>query len=371
MAGDQTETPAPNGRPVDAAAERESILAELRAQPKKAAAPPSAEEKPAEAEEVEAVVEETTDEPEGDTPVEDDAADVEDEPKPDAEAKSTPEDPTIAKRLDKVQKAEKRAKEELAREKASLHADIDQRVKKIESEWAPRVEKAEKFEPLAPQIDIDPLAVLDHLGLKPERYEHLAKVLYTLSKAKDDPKAREAAAELLQKRQQLSRVEQLEKELREMKDAQTKRAAEEKATRDAAAYLSTIETAAKADTSEAPLARHFLAKSPEKTRERLAQVAMALLEETGEKPDADDVLAEYERIRRAELDELGVDVDALLKAQPKKQTKTAEEKRTAKTLGNDLSTKTQVPRSAAKSDDELREETLRELAAMRSAGNAG
>jgi DNA-binding SARP family transcriptional activator len=104
-----------------------------------------------------------------------------------------------------------------------------------------------------------------------------------------------------------------------------------------------------------PLAKHFLAKSPEKTNLRLRQIAVELLNETGDRPDADDVLARYEQVRRAELEELGIDPASLSKTDTKKPDPQADKKPSAKTLANDLST-SRVPRPKS-SERELRAET--------------
>jgi DNA-binding SARP family transcriptional activator len=101
-----------------------------------------------------------------------------------------------------------------------------------------------------------------------------------------------------------------------------------------------------------------MAKNPAATDQRLRRIAVELLNETGDRPDVEDVLARYEQVRRAELEELGVDPKSIFTTTtpPKTNSQAAEKKNSAKTLSNDLSTPT-VPRPRS-SEREQRAETL-------------
>lgn len=364
----------------EAADERAAILAELGEIEKKGKAPPAPSKKPAAAEETEA---EPTDEAaaEGeeptDAPADEDAEESaegeesddeksDDEPSPDededdAEGDDEKPDPATARGLTAVQKAAAREKAKFAEEKKAARAELEARAAQIEAEWKPRVEAAKKFEAAASKRDV--IGMLTAAGIGEDDFENIARVVYAHSKAGQaaNPQARELAARTARERAAQDELVATQKRLADLEAKFTAQAAREAADREAAAFLTGLEK--KAKSAEAPLARHFLGKNPEKTRARLSQIAATLLEETGDMPDHDDVLARYETDRRAELEELGVDVATIIKTtpKPKNKTKTAEEKRPAKTLGNNLSTTTPVPRSEAQSDEELKQEILRDL----------
>jgi hypothetical protein len=280
------------------------------------------------------------------------------EPDPDepsAAAVDADDDPEVARRIAKVQKAEKRAKEglrdrelELDRREAAHH----ERTEKFNAEAA-------KFSSLAKRVKSDPASVLLELGMTEDDFEHASKVLYLRSKAgAADPKNKAAAEHAIREREAADRLENLETKIekREREDAErTSQAANERA---ATKYLDGV---AKAVDDSAPLAQRLLAKNPDKARAMFAQITHAYIVENDEAPEASDVLAIFEEQRRAELEELGVDVTAY-KTTPKKNNQTAEEKRPAKTLGTDLSTHT-AARPATLSDKEHRRETVRKLEA--------
>jgi vancomycin resistance protein YoaR len=176
---------------------------------------------------------------------------------------------------------------------------------------------------------------------------------------KKDPAGAKANAELaartLREREANTQTSALQKRLDELEQKLTQKDQQAQFESKRTAY---IEHAAKQITDETPIAKALGDKNPEKLRAALWATTERLIEENdGEVPDPADVLATYEKTRRAELEELGVDPTTL--ATPKKNTQAADKKHPAKTLGNDLSTP-RVPRPA-RSDREHRAETLEML----------
>lgn len=297
--------------------------------------------------------------PAGDEDVEQDGA-APDDAAPTAKADKT--DPDTAKRLAAVQAAEKRSREKLAAERKQLEDDRAAHAKERAELDKARAELAE-FNKLRERAPIDPVAALEALGLtNPADLEHAAKQAY--ARAKNDPANKDAAARMLRERElaaQLAKQAEETKKLQERLDAREK--AEQESARAAIVRQKTEEYIAgvvkAVDAADAPLAKQAMAKNPERAKARFQLHAMELLDETGDIPDAADVLARYEKTRRAELEELGIDPDSLTTPGQKKNDQPAAKKNAAKTLGNDLST-TRVPRPPS-SDRELRAQVRAQL----------
>lgn len=273
------------------------------------------------------------------------------------------------KRLAAVQKAERRSKEQLARERKEMHAEIDARVAKLESDWKPRIEAAQKFESLRARAKYDPVGVLTELGLTEDDFELAGQTIYAHSKAAGlKPETRAAAQKAARERELADelvatkkRQDALEKQLADRDQA----AAAERAAR---VYLGQLE---KAVSDKTPLAKHFLAKNREKYQMKLAALTEQMWAETGTKPEPVAVLKRFERVQREELEEIGVDPTAFIKAAPGKRTTTVNGKTvTVETKKNGANGK-----SAAKpkepeeplSDAEEREAFLAEMRAQREA----
>lgn len=337
MAELETPTTPQNGEAAPAS-DRASILAELKTLdtstpqegPGEPSTPPDSEpdaDKPAE---------EPAVPPPAEEPAEDEDADDEES---EEETKPGASDPDLNKRLDAVHKREKRAKESMAREREAY-----QREKAAwEKEWAPKVELAEKVAELSRRVRHDPVGVLMGLGLTEDDLDPIARVVYAHSKeARQDPKLREAAQRSMRERELADQVQQLTHKMEERDRRDQERERQETTQREVTRYLDEVSKAAGDDT---PLVQTMLAKNADKTRARLGEVAHRLIEESGEVPDHAEVVAELEKIRRAELEELGIDPDSAIK-RTKKPSPEAEEKRPAKhTLTNDLG-KPATPRSA-------------------------
>lgn len=233
-----------------------------------------------------------------------------DDEKPDADT---------SKRLSQIQRTEKRMREQLKKERAQMESELEAKARDYESrvhaeieKWKPRIDKAERFEQLSARVDVDPVAVLQSLGLKKERYEHAAQVLYTLSKADTgDENARRAAAQLIRDRERDDEIDNLKKwrEDREKTDAQRAKEAEQQA-KDAEADRNVdafITSVTKAASEKTPLAKAYLKNDPAGAREELQIVAYKLTEETGTLPSAKAVMIAFEKRQRAALRARGID----------------------------------------------------------------
>ena len=298
---------------------------------------------------VEVEAAESDEEAEAEEPSEDDETADRDEPA---------EDPELAKRLEKIQRQEQRSKELVAQQRRELEQERAAFAKERE-EWAPKVER---FEQLASRAKYDPASVLTELGLGEEDLEPAARQLYALSKAgKADPKLREQAARSQREREMMSELESLKKQMAEREKRDAEREQQAAAERQANEYLQTVE---KAVGTDSVLVGRMLERTPQKARAQLRQVAAHLLQETGEVPDPVDVVAQLEKIRRAELEELGLEIPVAGKKAASKTSSPAKanENAMAKTLRSDLGTQTN-PRAESPRDEDIDEQILRDLKA--------
>lgn len=239
-----------------------------------------------------------------DTPVETKATEVAPEVEPVVDADT-------AKRIAAVQKQEKRARDALAVEKAALE--------KERAEWASVLEEARGFADLKSRAKYDPAAALAALGLGEDDFEPAAKDLYARSKAAQaNPAAREAAAKMQRERQYADKVSALEAKLASLESSLTEK--QRQADYDQAwnNYYGDVSKTVKTS-DDAPLLRAHMDKNPQRAQQMVQQAANYLFQQTGEWPEASDVVATYEQNRRRELEELGIPVDEVLKRKPKVQ----------------------------------------------------
>ena len=260
-------------------------------------------------------------------------------------------DPEVAKRLDQIQKASKREREIVAKERAEL----EELRKSIE----PALESSKRFQELSKRAKYDPAGVLLSLGLTSDDLELAARHVYSQSKAAEaDPKHKEQSAKLLREREYEDKLKATESRLQELESKLSQERESERINREAERYLESVTKAINQDT---PLVNTLMSKSPEKARQRLSEVAQYLIEQTGEVPDPEEVAQTLEKLRMSELEELGIDPSTVLKTAPKTQNPAAAETKAAKqTLSNDL-TNTVSPRSAPKDPREERIALIRAL----------
>jgi hypothetical protein len=266
-------------------------------------------------------------------------------PAPEPTAVEEKPDSELAKRLEAINRQERRAKESIAKERA----DIENQLK----EWAPRIQQAEAFEALRSRVKYDPVRVLQELGLTPEEFEPVAKAVYAHSKAAEsNPALREQAARSAREREAFDRLAALERQNQTL----LQKIEQQNVQQRVAAYMDTV---AKAVSDDTPLVKNLMANDPAEGRNELHQMAVYLFESTGEQPDPEDVVLEYEKFKQAEAKKLGLNVPT------KTKTPVAGEQRTApvKTVSNQLTQSTTAARKTPKS---RKEEEIDVLAALES-----
>jgi hypothetical protein len=312
---------------------------------------------PEPAAEPETPAEEPEADPDADAEPEEEAAE---EPEEDAEEDAEPDkaaaDPDLAKRLDKIQREERRAKEAVAAERKQLAAEIEA----VKKEWEPRIAAAEKFEKMRETAKYDPIGALSALGITEDSYEAVARSLYAASPAgQQNPALRDQAQQTLQQRRYADELAQTRSELKQLKE-QTE--AKERAAQQQQQVEQYLGSVTKAATDETPLVATMIEKNPSRARTQLAATAERLLKETGEVPDPADVVAELEKARRAELEELGIEPPrpGKKKAAPKTKTPAKAERPVAKSLSSDTEPTT-PPRSDEPATDEQLLQELKEL----------
>lgn len=360
-----TEAAAPLDARADALAAFMSMDDDAPAPADDEAPEPAAEEAPEGTDEAEAAddpEDETAPEPANDEAEEEDAEDADEAPAEDAEPEvKADDDPELSKRLEAIQRAEKRGKEAVAKERQAFEAERAQFLE----EWQPKIQAAQQFEQLKARARYDAAAVLEALGYGDDDFEPAARQLYVRSQgAKADPKHREAAARMMREREQQDALSQMRQEMEKLRSEIQQRDLREQQQQQVETYLTSVTNAVTDDT---PLVRTWLDKSPQKVRRQIVAVSERLIAETGEVPDAADVLQALEQERRSELEELGIDFTQVAKKKattPKKKTPAAGEKRTAnKTLTNDLGNPTK-PRGQPVTREELEADVIANMPSL-------
>lgn len=238
-----------------------------------------------------------------------------DEPKVEAKpAEPKAEDDENAKRgLAAVEKAAKRFREEQARVKAEMDLEKAE-LARIRSELTGKATSRDELKKLKPG------ELLDKLELDEDMYETVAREAYARTKAgKASPAAQEAAKQSAAARAYEKEIAELRAKVEELGGEFQKR---DKAAETRAFVENWTTQAVKAIPADKPtLIAKLYEKSPEKAKQQLLAVGAELEKANdNETPTHAEVIAEYEKRRRAELEETGVDVDALLapvKAAPK------------------------------------------------------
>ncbi len=232
---------------------------------------------------------------EEDAPAEEAEEPEEQEAKPDAES---------GKRLEQVRKTEARMREQIKRDRDAFVSERDAFV----AEWKPKIEAAERFERMRESAR-NPYTIAELLleaGMAEDDFEAAAQALYAHStKGKADPKNREYVARSKRERDLADQLASVQKRLDAQETKERQAAEEAKARAEGERIIRGIVKTVKPDAS--PLLVAALAKNTERTHQRLAQIAGELFDREGVMPDAAEVHAEYERVRREELTELGID----------------------------------------------------------------
>ena len=313
---DQPDAPPPPATPPaavpGASRDRAAILAGMPFGEKPAEEAPKVEAKPVEKPaEVKADAEKPA---EDEKPKTDDDADDDEEKveaKPD-EKPAEPADPESDRRRVMLAKTEKKQREDIAREKAAARAEIQSEVERVKASLSPQLDAVRRFEVAQKRAKSDPVAALRALGLSDEDFEHASRQLYYASPAAaKDPKNRIAAEQSIQRHEADSRVDQLQAKIDAMEAKEAQREQSAKLEQQKGQYLDHV---AKGVTDETPLLQKLIAKNPTKARTAMWATAEAFFAETGEMPDAEDIAVAYEKQRRAELEDLGIDVAAVAKS---------------------------------------------------------
>lgn len=226
------------------------------------------------------------------------------------------EDPDLERRRRSLQQQERRHRETVQRDRAALEREAADARRRIETEWAPRVAKAEKFEKLAERVRFDAPSVLIELGLKEDDFEDTARMLYAMSPAGSaKPENREAAARLARSREQSAETSAIKAEMEALKKKLAERDEQDSRTRVLEEWRGELADTAKA--ANAPLVRRVLAKNAAKAHADMEAIAYRLLQKNGRPPSAKKVVLVYEKQRRADLEDAGANPDELLKSEAK------------------------------------------------------
>jgi hypothetical protein len=288
---------------------------------------------------------------------EDGIPDDEVEEKPAAE-KAAPANPAVNAGLAQIQSAEKKWRATQAKEKAALEKERADFAREREESKAER-EDAAKYRALKKAAPTDPATAFRELGVDLEYGAKQTWQHHLATKDPTNPQVRDAAARLQRDQANETELSVTKKRLADLEDKFERQNETAKIENDAAQYFHGM--AKEIPTADAPLLARAIAKNPQGTWKRLANITMEIEKELGERPDAADVIATYEKRRLEELDELGIappSAAANDSATPKKNHTPADKKQPAKTLGTDLSTPRVVQPRTAKSDREHRAETL-------------
>lgn len=341
----------PEAAPAPAPVDRGSVLAEmatLKASQEATEAAPVKTAKPAAA------------------PIEkDEAVDVKDPPSEASAAEPAPEpsdedeakpDAETQKRLDSVARAEKRSRQQLSKERQDFEAE---RREFTDGQRAHRAE-VESFSKLKGRAKYDAVAVMRSLGLTEDDFESAAQQLYANSKAAAaDPKRKAATEQTARERELRDEVAELRSWRDRKEQADEQRQQQSVVERQASNYLDKL--TAQVTDEASPLVKRQIAKNPQKAYAGLVAAYGDLLADSdGDVPEPAHVVKAYETRRRAELDEEGVDIDALLG----KRSATPPAK-TSRTLSG-LNGATRPKPAPSKDPEEARADTLRELATLRS-----
>lgn len=250
---------------------------------------------------------------------------VEAKPEPKAEAKAEDEiDPKTAKGLAAIDKQAKKFREEQQAARKAFESEIAQARADLAREQAEFRAKYAPVDELAKLVKRDPIAALRKLGIESEdEWEIVGRGAFPFTKAgKTDPRAAEIAQRSqkeLTRDSELSELRKMVTDLHEQIATQNKQA-------EAKQFVEQWATEAiKAIPADKPsLVARLHAKAPAKARQKLLEVGAQIeAQNDGETPTHAEVIEELERRERAELEERGVDVDALLKpVPPTEKTKT-------------------------------------------------
>lgn len=212
-----------------------------------------------------------------------------------------------------LRRQEQHNRRQMAQERQQMQADFEVQ----RQQWQTKLDEHAKLKALIDKRD--PLALAAAAGWTEADFEGIAQTYYAASpEGKKDPNRARAAQALLEKRQEQSRVDKLESEFSEYRKTAEQReqqaAQQAQAQAVAARWLDTVHGAAGDDT---PIARSASDKAA--LNQRLLAETDRLWQESGpsddlrEMPTPTQVIRAYETRRRAELEALRPEYEALAK----------------------------------------------------------
>lgn len=330
---------------------RADVLAELEAPEADDVSTPAATDEPAgEPEEVEAGTEEVVEdaEPEAELAAEPETA--------------TPDEPDTKtdKAIERIHAAEKQSRTQIDSARAELV--------KEKAEWT---EKITNFEARTAEIEAaqkrakhDPAALLGQFGVtEASDLMNAARQLHAMAVAgtdKANPEQLAQAQRTLKEREVDDRVAKIEAENLKLRSEISDR---QKAVEEETNIKAYTDRVASEISDKHPLVNNMLKRAPESVRKQIFVLASELHSQTGEPPDAIDVIQLYEETERKSLTDRGIDPDLILEGMKRTKTKTpaAGEKRSA-SIGTSNGTTTKTSESFG-SEEELRADVLREIEA--------
>lgn len=226
-----------------------------------------------------------------------------------AEVEEKP-DAATAKSIEAIEKRDRRAREQLAADRAAWKAERDLEIAELTKLKSELTGKATSLDDLKRLAKTKPLEALKHLGIESEDdLEVVARQTYAVSKSgKADPKNKAFADQVAEKHGVAAELAELKAELAKVKG--------EFSTRDQRAEMERFQTqyldeAVKAIPAEPTFIALAHTANPAKARAALLELGQRIERETGETPSHAEVIAEYERNKRAELADTGLAADQI------------------------------------------------------------
>jgi hypothetical protein len=210
-------------------------------------------------------------------------------------------------------------------------------------------EKLKAWERAKSRAMVDPVGVLEALGLERESFEDVAKLIYTHAKGLDDPSTRQATRTEMRLRELENDNKRLQEQARERQKQQERQAASARQQKQVETYLAGVQQAVTPEAT--PLVAKLLASKPSEALSQFTVIAEELIRKTGEVPRPQDVAKELERQTTEYIQAMGLPVST---TPPAEKTPPA-----SVTISNDIQTPTTPP--AEMTRDQLREKVLQDM----------
>lgn len=221
---------------------------------------------------------------------------------------TTQYDAQTTRALEAIEKRDKRAREQLDKDRAAFKAEMEQsraeiaRIKAEASGKTPSLEELKKLPAAKRAIEAMKLA-----GLDPddeEAMEVIARDTYARSKSgKADPKNRVYADQLAERNGLEAQLAELRRMVEETRSSLTERDQRAQLEQFQGRYL---DEAVKAIPAEPTFIGQAVKANPERARQHLLSIGQELERELGETPTHAEVIAEYEKRSRQDLRDRGL-----------------------------------------------------------------